>query len=117
MNLSKNIMVEIMKANNLIKVSLFITFITIFLIISIPTGYKVIKEGRSKRALANEKLIVEKAEKCIYESKCTTNTITLKMLYDLNYIKDKIVNPYDKTIYSDDSYVVITKEGSTLFLK
>lgn len=106
-----------MKTNNLIKVSLFTTFIIIFLIIAITTGYKVIKDSQGKQDLANEKLIVEKAEKCIYESKCTTNTITLKMLYDLNYLKDKIVNPYDKTIYNEDSYVVITKEGSTLFLK
>ena len=63
---------------------------------------------------------MEKAEKCIYESKCTTNTITLKMLYDLNYLKDKIVNPYDKTIYSDNNkrgfYFVSEVEPSFLFL-
>lgn len=112
-----NIMVVIMKSNNIIKITFFATFIVVFLIISISTGYKVMKVSRGKEAIANEKLIIEKAEKCIYEGKCTTNSITLKMLYDLGYIKDKIVNPYDKTIYSEDSYVVITKEGSTLYLK
>lgn len=106
-----------MKSNNIIKISLFITFAIIFLIIAIPTTYKVIKQNRSKEALVNEKLIIEKAERCIYDGKCTSNTVTLKTLYSLNYIEDKIVNPYDKTLYGEDSYVVVTKEGSTFYLK
>ncbi len=106
-----------MKSNNLIKNVLYLTAMVIVLVIFVPTIYKIVNNSRNKQALANEKLIIEKAKKCIYEGKCKSNTITLKDLYDLNYIREKIVNPFDKTIYSEESYVVITKEGSTFYLK
>ena len=106
-----------MKNDNSIPFILLATFVSVLLIIIIPTIYKVIKENQDKKALANEKLIIEKAEKCIYESKCTSSVVTLKTLYNLNYLEDEIINPYNKTIYSTDSYVVVTKEGSTLHLK
>lgn len=107
----------VMKANNLIRIAIWTTFIAIILIITIPTAYKVVSISRSKATLINEKLITEKAKKCIYDGNCTSNKVTLKTLYDLEYIKNKIVNPYDKTLYSEDSYVIITKEGSTFYLK
>ena len=106
-----------MKANNIIKITLFGTFIAIFLIIAIPTAYKVMNVSRQKEDMVNQKLITEKAKKCIYDGKCTTNTVTLKTLYSLNYIKDKVINPYDKTFYSEDSYVVITRENPTVHLQ
>lgn len=101
----------------IVRVALYGTLIAVIAIIAIPTVYKVVKDNRKKLADVNEKTIVEKAEKCIYEGNCKTNIVTLKTLYEKAYIKDKVVNPYDKTLYSEDSYVVVKKEGSTLYLK
>ncbi len=73
------------------------------LIISVTT-YKVMKLHQEKLILVEEKYIIEKAKKCINEKKCNENKVTLKQLYELEYL-NKQSNPVTKEYYSEDSYV------------
>jgi hypothetical protein len=81
--------------------------------VSIPTFYKVISENHRKLYIVTEKLVIEAAEKCYYDDKCKNTKITLKELYENNYLKDKVINPVTKEIYSDNSFVQLKKVDST----
>ncbi|MBR4231445.1 MAG: hypothetical protein IKR74_04775 [Bacilli bacterium] len=83
------------------------------LMVSIPTFYKVISENHRKLYIVTEKLVIEAAEKCYYDDKCKNTKITLKELYENNYLKDKVINPVTKEIYSDNSFVQLKKVDST----
>ena len=98
------------------KSSKFIICLTIIicsLMVSIPTFYKVISENHRKLYIVTNKKVIEAAEKCFFDDKCKSTKITLKELYDNNYLKDTVINPVTKEIYSNNSYVELKKVDST----
>ena len=89
------------------KMTIIFSIITIFLIIGIPTTYKVIKNHQNNLIKSVESKIIDAAKKCYFEDKCQYNKIYLKDLYDLNYL-DELSNPITKEYYNKDSYVEIS---------
>lgn len=81
------------------------TIIIIIALITSVTIYKVIKKHNDNLMLVSEKYIIEKAQKCYIEKKCTEESVTLKSLYDLNYLEVQ-VNPVTKEYYKDTSYII-----------
>lgn len=102
MNLLEIIMVMAMNTN---KITIIFSVIAIFLIISIPTIYKVVKNHNNDLYKASENKIIEAAKKCYYEEICLDEKILLKDLYNLEYL-DKISNPITKEYYNENSYVL-----------
>lgn len=100
---------------NLNKIFIYLTTIAVIAIIAIPSAYKVVKENREKLYLVNEKLVTENALRCVYEGKCTDKKITLKTLYDNMYIKNKVIEPVKKIVYSEESYVLIENGKATFY--
>lgn len=94
----------------------FVTIISCLLIIMLPTIYKVFINHKNKLYIVVEKEIIEAAEKCWAENKCLTNVITLKELYDLNYL-EKQIDPMTKKVYENDSTIKKTKQKIELNLK
>ena len=92
-----------MKSNKIIVVS---SIIIIILILAIPTTYKVIKNHNKNLYKVVEDKIVEKAKECYYDKKCLEEKITLKELYENEYL-DKVSNPITKEYYNENSYVEI----------
>jgi len=90
---------------NINKITIIGTIIAIILIITVPTVYKVIKNHNDNLLHAVEEKIIQAAKKCYYEEKCKEKKITLKNLYDLEYL-DKISNPISKEYYNENSYVI-----------
>ncbi len=86
------------------KITIIGTIIVIMLIVGSVTTYKVIKNHHKKLIQVTTDRIVDAAKKCYYEEKCTNKTVTLKELYDLNYIS-KQSNPISKEYYNEESYV------------
>ena len=99
------------------KIIIYITIIAIVLLIGIPTFHKVIKENHRKLYIVSEKLITEAATKCYYEEKCKDIKITLKELYDNNYLTEEITDPVTKAVYSDSSYVLLKKDGAKFIVQ
>ena len=94
-------MVITMNTNKIVVIS---SIVVIILIIGIPTTYKVIKTHNQTLYKVVEDKIVEKAKECYYDKKCLNEKITLKELYENNYL-DKISDPISKEYYNEDSYV------------
>ena len=103
-------MVVIMRSS---KTIICITIIVCSLMISIPTFYNVISENHRKLYIVTEKYVIEAAKNCYFDDKCKNTKITLKELYDNNYLKDEVINPVTKEIYSDNSFVNLKKKDST----
>ena len=97
------------------KIVIYITILAIVIIVACPTFYKVIKENHRKLYVVNNKLITEAAEKCYYEKQCKNNTITLKELYEKEYLEEGISDPVTKIVYNTNSYVQINEKDSTFF--
>ncbi len=68
--------------------------------------YKVVNEHNAKVLLVESKLIIEKAKKCRAEKKCNGEHITLKELYENEYL-NRQVNEVTKEYYNDESYVEV----------
>ena len=98
------------------KITIYITIISIVLIIGIPTLYKVINKNHDRLYLVNEKLAVEAAQKCFIDEKCIDTKITLDQLYKNKYLSEQLIDPVTKAIYNKGSYVEIKKDGSTFHL-
>lgn len=94
------------------KIVIYVTIISLLLLISIPTVYKVIKKNYNSLNLVTEKYIIETAERCFYEGVCKESTVTLKELYSYHYIKEDVVDPISKVVYSDKSYITIYEDKS-----
>ncbi len=87
----------------------FIVTFTIIIVVGLLIGvttYKVVDDHNKKVLLVQEKYIIEKAKDCINQKKCSNDTITLKELYEKNYL-DKQVNKVTKEFYNENSYVEI----------
>ena len=90
-----------------------LTIIICSLLVSIPMFYKVISENHRKLYIVNEKMVIEAAKRCYFDDKCKNIKITLKELYENNYLKNKVINPVTKEVYSDESFVELKKVDST----
>ena len=90
-----------------------LTFIICSLLIVLPMLYKVISENHRKLYIVNEKMVIEAAKKCYYDEKCQETKITLKELYDNNYLTEKVFDPVTKEVYSDESFIELKKIDST----
>lgn len=88
------------------KVIVYLTIISILLIISIPTVYNIIKKHNDRLIMVTEKRIEEAAKDCYLKDICNDNKITLKMLYDNGYL-EKESNPITKEYYNEESYVLV----------
>ena len=86
------------------RIVLTFSIIIIVLVISIPTIYKVVNNHYDNLVKVTESKIIEEAKKCYYEEKCSGDIITLKELYDLEYLEE-VSNPITKEFYNEDSYV------------
>lgn len=85
-----------------------ITF-TVFIILAlliIPTVYKIYENHKEHLILVVEKEFLYQAKLCYYEDACS-NQVTLKDLYQKEYLKEKLTNPISKEYYREDSYVNI----------
>lgn len=82
-----------------------ISVIIILVIISIPTGYKVIKNHHNNLYKVVNDKIIESAKKCYYDDVCIEDKITLKFLYEKGYLKEKLNDPVTKEYYNEASYV------------
>lgn len=93
------------KIMNINKIYIFATSAIIILLIGIPTMYKVVKQHQINLYAVLENKVNDAAKKCYYEKKCLNDKITLKELYDLDYLKE-VSNPISKEVYSENSYVM-----------
>ena len=100
---------------NINKIIIYITVIASVIMIAFPTLYKVIKDNHNKLYIVNHKYIIEAAENCYYNDDCKNNKITLKELYDKKYLEKGITDPVTKELYSEDSYVLLSKKDSSFF--
>lgn len=98
------------------KITIIFTCISILLIISIPTIYKVVKNHNKGLYIAIENKITEAAEKCYYDEKCLDEKILLKNLYDLKYLKP-VSNPITKEFYNENSYIIRNDNTFTFYVK
>ena len=87
------------------KIIVICSLIVILLIVSVPTGYKVIKNHHESLYKVVEEKIIDASKKCYYEENCLDEEITLKKLYDLGYI-EKVSNPVTKEYYNENSFVL-----------
>ena len=71
---------------NINKIVIYVTIISMFLIISIPTFYKIVYTNEEKLYLVNEKKVTESAYKCYYEGKCKDRVRTTK---EIKWVKGK----------------------------
>lgn len=95
------------------KVIINITIVAIILIILIPTVYNIIKKHNDRLIKVTEKRIEEAAKNCYLKDICKDNKITLKVLYDNNYL-EKESNPITKEYYNENSYVLV-KNNTYIF--
>ena len=99
------------------KLFINILIIGLFLIIGLPSIYKVAWRHQIAQYTVMEKMVIEKAEDCYYKKECKNAKITLKELYEKKYLKEKLVDPKSKEEYSDESYVMVSKKESTFHLQ
>ena len=98
-----------MKIMNTNRVLILGSIISIFLLISIPTIYKVVINHKNSLIKVVEDKIINSAKKCYYEEKCTDDKITLKELYDLKYL-DRVSDPISREYYNDQSYIEVNDD-------
>ena len=89
------------------KITIKMTIVIILLIIFIPTICKVIDNHYNNLYKVVNQKVIEAAKKCYYEEKCLNNKITLKELYDLEYL-DIVSDPVSKENYNVEYYVEIS---------
>ena len=94
-------MVKIMTPN---KLTIMGSIIVIILIIFIPTTYRVIKDHQDNLYKVVDDKIIEAAKNCFFADICKESKITLKMLYENNFL-EKVSDPISKEYYNELSYV------------
>lgn len=88
------------------RIMIGLTIIGLLIIVTLATVIKI-KENE-----INEKynFIVDNfvfyAKKCVKEEKCTKNTVTIKELYDNEYLSEQI-NPKTKNSFNEKSYIKV----------
>lgn len=91
------------------KLIIYTTIIALIIIIGCPTIYKVIKNHNTKLTTITEKRIVEAALKCWNENNCSNNEITLKELYEKDYL-EREADPVTKKYYNENSKITQKEE-------
>lgn len=86
------------------KITIIGSIIVIILIIFIPTTYQVVKKYQNNLYKVTNEKIIEAAKKCYFDDVCLEDVITLKFLYENNYL-EKVSNPISKEYYNELSYV------------
>ena len=76
--------------------------------------YKVVANYKGNLLLVTEKRIIEAARNCVREDVCENNKITLKELYDNNYLIEEY-NPLTKEIYDGSSYILLEDNTYTFY--
>lgn len=82
--------------------------------ITIPSVINISSAYKDNLYSVTEKRIIEAATLCIKEENCEGNKVTLKTLYEQNYLTEEY-NPVTKEIYNEDSYVSFY-ENETVFI-
>ncbi len=98
------------------KITIVGSIIIIILIISIPTIYKVVMIHHNNLYRVVEEKIIEQAKKCRNDGVCLNETITLKELYQNNYL-DKVSDPVTKEYYNEESYLKIENDKYEFIVK
>ncbi len=81
-----------------------ILIIIIIAVLIIPSTIYVINDHNDKLIIVRDKKVIEAANDCKNEKKCTNQTVTLKELYDLKYL-DNIYDPITRELINEESYV------------
>lgn len=98
------------------KIIIIFSILVIMLLLFIPTTYKVIKNHNNNLTQVVENKIIEAVKKCYYEDNCKNEKVTLRELYELNYL-EPISNPISKEFYNEDSYVEIKDNNFNFIIK
>ncbi|MFI3260248.1 MAG: hypothetical protein R3Y13_00820 [bacterium] len=85
------------------------TMLVIAIMIGVPSVMKVTSAHEQNLQLVTEKRITEAAIKCIKEEVCSGTMISLKMLYEKEYLTEES-DPITKEIYDETSYVSFNEE-------
>ena len=93
-----------------------ITIVLVLLIIGIPTVYKVINKHYENVYKSIEGKIIYSAKKCVFDGKCSKDKITLKELYEFNYLEE-VADPKTKEVYNNESYVEINNNTYKFIIK
>ena len=89
---------------------ILITVAVIAGMIIIPTIYKVHVEHNDRLIQVVEEEFYYYAKECFYADACSS-VVTLKELYDLGYLEERLTNPINKRYYDEDSSIDLsTKE-------
>jgi len=88
----------------------------LIVIISIPTIKIVVTNYNNKLYNAVISKMETAASKCINESICSHEKITLKELYEAKYL-ERIVNPLNKEYFNEDAYLLVKENGFEFFEK
>lgn len=96
---------------------IYLTIISIIIMIAIPTTYTVIKNHYKKLNVVVEKRITEAARECYKKDLCSKDKITLKELYETEFLKDKESDPKTKKYYKEESYVDVNNNFKFVIIK
>lgn len=99
------------------KIIIIFTMISLIIIIAIPTIYAVINNHNNKLLEVSNKKIVEAAKECYLRDLCSKNRITLKELYETEFLKDKEADPITKIYYNEASYVDVKNNFEFIVIK
>ena len=94
------------------KIPIILTIIVLaFVVVSVII--KVDDTHKSKQYSYTLSLIIEAAKKCQKDNKCVDSKITLKELYDNDYL-EKMANPKTKKYFNENSYVLMDESDPKL---
>lgn len=91
-----------------------ILIIVIIVVVSLYSGYKVHMQHKDKLYNAMVSKIEEKALKCYNEDICTEKKITIKELYEKEYLETTI-NPLNDEYINETSYIEIINSNEAIF--
>lgn len=95
---------------NINKTIFSLTIICCILIIGIPTVFKIINQNHDNLYKVVSKNIEESARRCYIDEKCKEDKITLKMLYEREYLLEEMYDPISKIVYNYESYVDVNNK-------
>lgn len=88
-----------------VKEIIAIILLTVVLLYTGVIAYKMVYKHNENLLIVTSKRIEEAAKKCVAESKCNKNNITLATLYEKGYLNEEY-NPVTKEIYSKNSKII-----------
>lgn len=88
---------------------IILTVCVIIGMILFPTIYKVYQKHNEDLVTVVEKEFLYQAKKCFHDDECS-NMVTLKDLYEKDYLTEKLTNPISKKYYLEESYINLDTE-------